>query len=113
MHQSQVSNAGDEGPAAAHPVASVGPHVAAQALDQDASDQRLGIVAPDLVLPLLRPLGHHEGVNHVLHDSPTGRAAGRTDLGDGLDDVAQRPASSAIGRRLKNAGDAGGHGPSP
>ena len=107
MHQSQVSTPVTKGQRPLTPVAAVDPHIPAQALDQDAGDQGLGIVAPDLVLPITWPLGHHEGMDDVLHDSPTGRAAGRSDLGHGLDDVAQRPTGPAIDRRLKNAGDAG------
>ena len=96
-------HAGDEGPAAAHPVAAVGALVAAEALDQDAGDQVPGVVAPDLVLHLARPLRDHEGMNDILHHRPAGRAAGGADVGDGTDDVAQRSAGPAVGRRLQQA----------
>ena len=96
-------HAGDEGPTPAHPVAATGALVAAQALDEDAGDQVLGIVAPDLVLSFPRPLGDHEGVNDILDDRPARRAAGGADIGDRIDDVAQRPTGAAVGRRLQDA----------
>ena len=95
-----------KGQRSAHPVTAVDARVAAQALDQDAGDQVLGIVAPDLVLSFPRPLGDHEGVNDILNDRPASRAAGGTDLGDRIDDVAQRPAGAAVGRRLQDASNA-------
>ena len=99
-------HAGDEGPAAAHPVAAVHPLIAAEALDQDAGEEGLGIVAPDLVLRLPGPLGDHVGVDDVLNHRPAGRAAGGADLADGMDRIPQRPAGAAVGRRLQDARDA-------